>query len=116
MTERDAWDFIATIFAPKNGEKSDGGDWFYSTVRDWEYMHAWGMCDVIHKLNNRGLISDRLEQRMLKKIEKIRETFNVSLSYVYPLTPYGARKRRQFCKKMIEELSKPILKKSKNHA
>lgn len=90
MDEKEAWEYI---------RKS-----FYKSNLNWDnedqYNNRLGMCRVLTDLYSKSMISTALYRTMSEKIN-----FHLgSRIFLYPLSLYGARKRREFCRDRIKEL------------
>jgi hypothetical protein len=108
LTEIQAWEFIREAFRDKN------------LVEIYGQIHAQcpddaepllGMCDVVKVLRERGLVSWETHDDMLHKLKQaVISKLNIASclawsEFLYPNTRYGARKRREFCTKMIKDLT-----------
>lgn len=108
LTEIQAWEFIREAFGDKNLVEIYG-QIHVQYLDDAEPL--LGMCDVIWYLFGRGKITRETSEDMIYKIReeivsklKIQYPFAWS-KFLYPNTRYGARKRREFCTKMIKDLT-----------
>jgi len=109
LTEIQAWEFIREAFRDKNLIECVGS--VYVRYPDGEdHNWAYGMCDVILQLRKSGRISAKVEKSMRNKIEaaldeKFAKHRKPDYSFLFNDTRYGARKRREFCTKMIKDLT-----------
>jgi hypothetical protein len=107
LTEVEAWEFVREAFRDKNLVEIYG-QIHVQYLDDAEPL--LGMCDVVKVLRERGLVSWETHDDMLYKLkqavvckQKVEYCFAWS-KFLYPNTRYGARKRREFCTKMIRDL------------
>lgn len=94
LTQKQAWQAVKESFA--ESKLLDSG---YGTIRNANF-HA-GMCAEINHL----YVSKRVRLMMANTIEDAL-TENRNGCYLYPQTKYGARKRREFCQKQIDRLTR----------
>jgi len=103
MTEPEAWEYIRQCFADKNLEYS-WNNTVYLKLPDG--YGSRGMCDILAILRSNYKITAVTYKKMTLRIK---DSFKKKFSdpeyhYLFPMTKYGARKRREFCSKVIEEL------------
>jgi hypothetical protein len=109
LTEIQAWEFVREAFLDKNLVQCLSG--VYVRYPDSEdRFFAYGMCDVILHLLGDRRISTKVEKSMIDKIEaaldeKFAKRQKADSSFLFNDTRYGARKRREFCTKMIKDLT-----------
>jgi len=109
LTEIQAWEFVREAFRDKNLIQCLSG--VYVCYSDSENgFFAVGMCDVILELRMSRRISAKVEKSMRDKIEaaldkKFANRQKADSSFLFNDTLYGARKRREFCTKMIKDLT-----------
>lgn len=111
MTEKEAWEFLREAFRDRNLVETDGlVESYYLIEGDYRELRHQGLCDCVLYLYHAGMITRQQANRMMDKIrrvvmDKTGLTYeSASYKYLYPSTYYGARKRREFCTKMIQEL------------
>jgi hypothetical protein len=111
MTEKEAWGFIREAFRDKNlVERPSGVFYVKSYGKHWS-DYVLGMCDLLHDLQKSKQINQETFDTMLNKIKQAvvhKKKVNYTTAwafFLYPNTRYGARKRREFCTKMIRDLT-----------
>lgn len=111
MTEKEAWEFLREAFRDRNLVETCGVvESRHSIEGDYEELGFQGLCDCVLYLYHAGMITRQKANRMMDKIRRVVMdkkglTYeSAAWEFLYPSTYYGARKRREFCTKMIEEL------------
>lgn len=111
MTEKEAWEFLRKSFRDRNLVETDGlVESYYLIEGDYRELRHQGLCDCVLYLYYAAMITRQQANRMMDKIrravmDKMGLTYeSAAYNYLYPSTYYGARKRREFCTKMIQEL------------
>lgn len=110
MTEKETWEFLREAFRDKNLVECSPGRFYVKSSENEPDNYVLGMCDLLHDLEKSKQINQETFDTMINKIkqavvhkEKVNYT-NAWAFFLYPNTRYGARKRREFCTKMIQEL------------
>jgi hypothetical protein len=107
MTEIQVWEHIKHVFRPSN--LVDNLTYYVSAKIDDDTVTR-GMCRVIDLLRADHKISDGLHKKVMRRINKEFRTErfvggrDADWYFLYPNTFYGARKRRELCKRVITEL------------
>lgn len=110
LTEIQAWEFVREAFRDKNLLRCFSGSVYVRYPDSADRFFAYGMCDVILHLRGYRRISAKVEKSMIGKIEaaldeKFAKRQKADSSFLFKDTRYGARKRREFCTKMIKDLT-----------
>ena len=111
LTEIEAWEFVREAFRDKNLVQRSTGE-VYAKCPDSEPGDGFlGMRDFLYDLWIGEQIDTKTYDKMLEKIKwavvckkKVEYCFTWA-HFLYPNTRYGARKRREFCTKMIKDLT-----------
>ena len=111
LTEIEAWEFVREVFRDKNLVQRSTGEVSTKCLEGGHDADLLGMCDVLFDLRKVEQIDRKTYDNMLGKIkwavagkEKVEYCFTWA-HFLYPNTRYGARKRREFCTKMIKDLT-----------
>jgi hypothetical protein len=110
LTEVEAWEFVREAFRDKNLVQRFAGDVGAKCLEGEPGHGLLGMCDVLYDLYKAERISGKTFEEMLEKIKwtvvhELKTEYGFAWSkFLYPNTRYGARKRREFCTKMIRDL------------
>jgi hypothetical protein len=111
LTEIQAWEFVREAFRDKNLVQRSTGEVSTKCIEGGHDADLLGMCDVLYDLHKVERISRKTFEKMLEKIKwtvvhKFKTEYGFAWSkFLYPNTRYGARKRREFCTKMIKDLT-----------
>ena len=100
LTEKETWGVMADAF--KNHTPPILGI-VYGNIRDVEFLAA-GLCEAIGILVNCERITIETYNSILGKIKNESRICNILSGFIWPISVYGARKRVEFCEKMIKEL------------
>ena len=101
MTEIQVWEHIKHVFRPSN--LMDEVFQVYAKLGDLRY--TLGMCKVVDILLADCRISETIHKKVMRRIDKeFPKGLHADWHFLYPNTFYGARKRRELCKRVITEL------------
>jgi hypothetical protein len=105
MTEIQVWEHLKHVFRPSNLVANS-----HVFARLGDLRYALGMCKIVDILLADCRISETIHKKVMRRINKEfrNERFvgglHAKWGFLYPNTFYGARKRRELCKRVITEL------------
>lgn len=101
MTELEAWETILNAMEPSKLVEEINGDYYAKVNNIYSCM---GLCSLVILLCETYMISERIEKRMLKKIEAEPRNFKY-FPWLFPSTLKGWAQRRKLVRKYIKDLT-----------
>lgn len=106
MTEQQAWEYLRDSFSkPLTFNEGVGVGSCY--IKTGEF-HSCCLCDAIGDLEESKMITELVQDNMLKKVERYgpeHRTLDAYYAVIWPLNPEGAALRVKFCELMLKEFN-----------